>query len=311
MRKIIGVGETILDIIFKNGQPRRATPGGSVFNGLVTLGRMKKAYPFENDYQVLFVSDLGQDSVGKMICDFMEENGIASRFVFLHPESKSAVSLAFLDENNDADYTFYKDYEMQGLQGGFPEVTSDDLVIFASFYALNPVLRPSVKSFMNSAHKAGALIYYDVNFRKTHSYQADYLYPTLIENYEYCDVLRGSKDDFQALYEEIDPYKLYRDIISKHVHTFIYTAGAENVILQTPSYKMSFPIPGIKTVSTIGAGDNFNAGILYGLHREGIRKKDIPTMKESQWERIIGYAMKFSAEVCQSYENYISLPSTR
>lgn len=38
MRKVIGIGETILDIIFKNDQPHTAVPGGSVFNGLVSLG---------------------------------------------------------------------------------------------------------------------------------------------------------------------------------------------------------------------------------------------------------------------------------
>ena len=40
MRKIIGIGETILDIIFKNGQPTKALPGGSVFNTMVSLGRL-------------------------------------------------------------------------------------------------------------------------------------------------------------------------------------------------------------------------------------------------------------------------------
>ncbi|MCD7937105.1 MAG: carbohydrate kinase, partial [Tannerellaceae bacterium] len=34
MRKVIGIGETILDIIFSNNQPYKAVPGGSVFNGL-------------------------------------------------------------------------------------------------------------------------------------------------------------------------------------------------------------------------------------------------------------------------------------
>ena len=39
MRRVIGIGETILDILFKNNQPTVAVPGGSVFNGLVSLGR--------------------------------------------------------------------------------------------------------------------------------------------------------------------------------------------------------------------------------------------------------------------------------
>ena len=70
MRKIIGIGESILDIVFKNQQPVSATPGGSVFNGLISLGRL--------GLPVYFVSDLGQDQVGKLITDFMENNGLSS-----------------------------------------------------------------------------------------------------------------------------------------------------------------------------------------------------------------------------------------
>lgn len=39
MRKVIGIGETVLDIIFKDGKPIEAVPGGSTFNGIVSLGR--------------------------------------------------------------------------------------------------------------------------------------------------------------------------------------------------------------------------------------------------------------------------------
>ena len=39
MRKVIGIGETVLDIIFKNNQPQRAVPGGSAFNAIISLGR--------------------------------------------------------------------------------------------------------------------------------------------------------------------------------------------------------------------------------------------------------------------------------
>ena len=46
MRKVIGIGETILDIIFRGDQPSAAVPGGSVFNGIVSLGRMSLPQPY-------------------------------------------------------------------------------------------------------------------------------------------------------------------------------------------------------------------------------------------------------------------------
>jgi hypothetical protein len=185
MRKIIGIGESILDIVFKNRQVMSATPGGSVFNGLISLGRL--------GLPVYFVSDIGQDQVGKLITDFMENNGLSSRYMNLHPDSNTAVALAFLNENNDANYTFYKDYTVKGLQGNFPPINPDDIVVFGSYYALNPLLRKRVKAFLEKAVQKSALIYYDINFRKSHSYQAKALNPVLIENYRYADIIRDRK----------------------------------------------------------------------------------------------------------------------
>ena len=53
-RKIIGIGETIMDIIFKDGQPTAAVPGGSVFNSVISLGRLGQ--------QVTFISEIGRAS---------------------------------------------------------------------------------------------------------------------------------------------------------------------------------------------------------------------------------------------------------
>ena len=96
MRRVIGIGETILDILFKNNQPTAAVPGGSVFNGLVSLGRAGA--------NVLFISEVGSDKVGRIILDFMKENGISTDSVMVYSERKSPVSLAFLNEKNDAEY---------------------------------------------------------------------------------------------------------------------------------------------------------------------------------------------------------------
>jgi len=86
--KVIGIGETILDIIFRGDQPSAAVPGGSVFNGIVSLGRM--------GINVGFISETGNDRVGNIILQFMRENHIPTDHVNVFPDGKSPVSLAFL-----------------------------------------------------------------------------------------------------------------------------------------------------------------------------------------------------------------------
>ena len=94
MRKVIGIGETILDIIFRGNQPHAAVPGGSVFNGLVSLSRL--------DVPVHFISELGNDQVGELIRRFMLDNGLTTDYIDCFPDGKSPISLAFLNEANDA-----------------------------------------------------------------------------------------------------------------------------------------------------------------------------------------------------------------
>ena len=89
MRKVIGIGETILDIIFENEQPQRAVVGGSVLNGMVSLSRL--------GVPVTFISEVGSDRVGDIVFDFMHENGMTTNHVERFHARKSPVSLAFLE----------------------------------------------------------------------------------------------------------------------------------------------------------------------------------------------------------------------
>ena len=264
MRKVIGIGETILDIIFKNNQPIGAVPGGSMFNGLISLGRA--------GLNTTFISETGNDRVGKQIISFLEENHVDTSNISVYPESKSPVSLAFLNDNNDAEYIFYKDHPHDRLDFSFPEIQSDDIVMFGSFYAVNPVIRPQVFSFLEYAHNHGAILYYDVNFRSSHRNEVMKVTPNILENLELADIVRGSREDFEVMFNK------------------------------------QYPVAQTETVSTIGAGDNFNAGFIYGLIKYGITRDQIVSgMTEQQWDQVIAEAQQFSANVCQSINNSIDL----
>ena len=298
MRRVIGIGETILDVLFKDNQPKAAVPGGSVFNGIISLGRAGA--------NVTFISEVGGDKVGNIILDFMKENGVGTDNVVVYPDRKSPVSLAFLNEKNDAEYIFYKDYPDLRLDAEMPEVTGDDIIMFGSYYAITPQLRDKVKELLDRARKAGAIIYYDVNFRKSHAHEAIKLMPIILENFEYADIVRGSNEDFGFMFGMTDPDKVYQHKVSFYCPRFICTNGGEGLCLRTASLKKDYPVAPLQTVSTIGAGDNFNAGLVFGLLKNRIRRADLDELTEADWDKIIASGMSFSKEVCTSLDNYIS-----
>ncbi len=298
MSHIFTVGETILDIIFKGKEPKTARPGGSSFNASITLGRLGAP--------ITFISEMGNDRVGDLIMDFMVENGVDADHLARYKEGQSAIALAFLNEKSDAEYQFYKDYPHQRLAVDFPEFAADDLLMFGSFYALNPGIRPRVKLLLEKAEKAGASIIYDPNFRSTHAPERADLIDVIKENMKFASIVRASDEDLVNIFEVDNPDDAWEQIRSL-TKVLIYTANANGVHLRTNKLNFRMEVEQIEPLSTIGAGDTFNAGLLYGIWRNGYGKKQIPELDQSQWEALIGDAIRFSREVCLSYDNYLPL----
>ncbi len=301
MRKVIGIGETVLDIIFKDDNPIGAVPGGSVFNGIISLGR--------SGVPATFISETGNDRVGKQIISFLQANNVTTDYIYVYPESKSPISLAFLNENNDAEYIFYKDHPRDQLEFVYPEIQPDDIVMFGSYYAVNPVIRPQMAAFLDHARNKGAIIYYDVNFRASHQHEVMKLTPNILENLEYADVVRGSSEDFSILYKKTDADAIYRSQISFYTRNFILTNGCNPVELRAEGgVKKQYPVEKTETVSTIGAGDNFNAGFVYGLIKYGVTREMILSgVSEELWDKIIACGVRFSANVCKSINNSVDV----
>lgn len=298
MNQIYAVGETILDIIFKDGQALTSRPGGSSFNASITLGRLGAP--------VTFISEMGDDRVGDMIQDFLQKNGVSSRYVNRYEKGQSAIALAFLNQKNDAEYQFYKDYPHQRLDVEFPEFKADELLMFGSFYALNPGIRPRVKELLEKAKAAGSTIIYDPNFRSSHLAERDQLLDIILENMEYATIVRASDEDLRNIFGVDNPQEAWEKIGSR-CSALICTANADGVHLITREMEFKMEVEEIKPLSTIGAGDTFNAGLLYGISKAGYTRDQLNRLKRAEWEALIKRAISFSREVCLSYDNYLPL----
>lgn len=285
-KRVIGIGETVWDILLKNDQPQKAVPGGSTFNSIVSLGRA--------GIDCAMVTEAGDDHVGDLICQFLRNNGVTTDYVCRHAGTKSHLSLAFLDENNDAQYTFYKDHASVAMNGVLPDITAEDIVLFGSFFAINPAIRTVVEPLLRRAREAGAWLYYDINFRKTHIADLPDVMSNIEENMQMADIVRGSTEDFLYLYGTHDEQTVYEHV-KPMCQTLILTDGARSIRVYTPDGCLTYPVQQIETVSTVGAGDNFNAGYIYAI-LQGIN---------NQAERI-AMAQRWSQNVCRQMSNNIS-----
>ena len=364
--KIVGIGETVFDIVFKDGKPQAAVPGGSVFNAIISLGRTAGAAASGSAAgvsasggtvasstaasstaarcaapRVIMATQMGKDNASEIIIDFMRRNNVETTHAICVEGRQSTISLAMLDSRNDARYEFFRDSAMPKFQTPDIEFEPGDILLFGSFFAISPATRLQVRKLVARARSQGAIIYYDINFRKGPHGNSPHIKDYIEENCALSTIVRGSSEDIGNIYGECTAAEAYRDHISSLCSNFICTKGADSTEVFSPGLHAIYPVRKIETLSTIGAGDNFNAGVVYTLSQLPARSAlsapcaaaaasaasvatsacgatpaagathasgatpDALILGKEEWDKIVTTAHLFSAEVCQSYENYV------
>ncbi len=302
------IGESLYDIVFRDGKPEWARPGGGMLNCAVTLGKAGA--------EVCLMTELGNDTVGKMILHYLEESGVGTGFMHI-TSANTALALAFLDEDNNADYQFYIGHREEAPAFTVPDFSKGDVLVFGSLYSVNRRNRNNIVKLALAAHNGGAIVLYDPNFRKAHLSKLPEVLPFIRENILLSDIVRGSDEDFEMITSSTDArtVKVYgvSEVLQENAQfdkrgeslqelnesswnlikqsggkTLIITRNAMGADLFLSDKPIHFPAPPVKVTNTIGAGDAFNAGIAYQLH-----KNDFP-QTEAEWGRIIHSGLEFA-----------------
>ncbi len=146
---IYTIGETVIDLIFKTMQPQAAKVGGSALNTSVSLGRLGN--------EVAYISEIGGDDLGNWCLDFLHQNNVNAEYIIQHKNKNTSLALAFLNERNDAHYSFYKEFTDVMPSVSIP-ISSSDILLFSSSFSLNTRVRLCLTRVLQRACKNSALV---------------------------------------------------------------------------------------------------------------------------------------------------------
>lgn len=289
---IYSIGETVLDIIFKNSQPQTAKVGGSALNTAISLATLGN--------QVSFVSEIGADYVGNICCDFLTKHKVDISFVHRYEERKTSIAMAFLNEQNNASYQFYKD-ETPECKCKIPSFCAGDIVHIASSFAINSRNKKFLQRLLLEASKAGAIVFYDPNMRKQLQKNTEE-YKAVFENFSHARIVRLSDDDCENIWGHCQTSLIYEELRNLGVQIFVCTYSSKKVEVFSISGNQTFAVLAIETLSTVGAGDTFNAGLLHCINAAS---QSIELLPPDFFQKTIPFAIHCAAQVCCSYDNYL------
>jgi len=166
--------------------------------------------------------------------------------------------------------------------------------------------RGEFSGFLRDAKAKNAIIVYDPNIRKGDIASDQEKLKIINENFQFATVVKGSDDDFGKIFGFTNSEDVWNEIRKYDIKCLFYTANKNGVKVHWEESSLFLTVPAIQPVSTIGAGDNFNAGLIYSVFTKGIERNKLPLLKEEDWSQIAKVAISFAQEVCLGYENYIS-----
>ncbi len=289
--KIFTIGETTYDILFRDGRPVSSCSGGSAYNSAISLGRC--------GLPVSLISTFGNDAVGDLSLAFLLKNGVNCSLIKRF-NGQSRIALAFIDSGNNADYTFYQ--ASMDVFPDYPVPEANDIVLLGSSFALRDNGREELLNFLVMAQNRGCITIYDPNARHSMADKPE-LVNKILQNIALATIIKGSDQDFLNIFGAEDGQSTSSSIRKSGTQILVYTKGAKGAELFAGDLHLEIPARETKVVSTIGAGDNFSAGIIYGLNQK--LTNPVFDLKPSDWKAIMSFGTLFASEVCGSSENYI------
>ncbi len=295
--RIFTIGETTYDIQFRNGSPAGGCGGGSAFNSAVSLGRC--------GLPVSLVSTYARDHLGDLANELLLSNQVDCSWIKRY-EGRSRVALAFFDTNQNSEYSFYPASE-EAIPD-YPDPQENDIVLLGSSFSLRDKGRDELLQYLQKCRQKGCIIIYDPNARR-HLAHDPLMMKKIMENISLATIVKGSDEDFHFIFKTKQSTTAFELIQKAGPHYLIYTKGPDGVELFTSGFHLELDALKIKVVSTIGAGDNFSAGVIFGIYNKLLDQTAFRDFSRMDWQYILSMGNYFSAQVCESSENYISKES--
>ncbi len=293
---LLSCGDALIDFLpVKSADGRDALlpmVGGSCLN--IAIGMARLGAPTG------FVGGISTDLFGRMIAEHAEasqvELGYATRSV-------RPTTLAFARTvDGEARYAFYDEGTASGhwnyRKGSIP-FTAVDAIHFGSTTLVDPRGSAEALAMVEEA-RGSATISFDPNCRPglIHD-KADYV-RRMDEFAERADIVRLSDGDFAFLYGGSDYAGKAKDLLAAGTRLFIVTQGSGGAqAWHRRAGAVKVKAPRVDVVDTIGAGDSFQAGLLFALRAMGrIGIEPLDALGAPELNRALTFAAACAALTC-------------
>lgn len=269
MIRIVVAGEALIDLIVSADGTLAATPGGGPYNTARTVARL--------DGDVAYLGRISNDRFGRSLRAGLETDGVRTELV-VPTDAPTTMAVAELDERGTASYQFYVD----GTSA--PDLRDEDTApaVAATPDALHVgtlglVLEPIGSSIerLVAAVPDTTVVMLDPNSRPSATRDPAAFRARIDRLAARADVVKVSDDDLAFLAPALTIDQAMDRLLAAGVAVVLRTDGGRAVEIRGATFRTVIPVPPVRVVDSVGAGDAFGGGFLAAWVAAGHARSDL------------------------------------
>lgn len=207
--------------------------------------------------KVVFAGVCGDDLFGRFMLEEMNRLGVDTSAIRLDPAQQTGLTVILNKGHDRAMLTFLGAMKSLRAEDVTDELLSRARHLHVASYFLQDALRPGLPRLFARARALGLTTSFDTNYDPSERWEGVFdLLPfvnVFLPNRAEACSLTGEKDVERAAEQ-----------LSARVETLAIKLGHEGALGVRNGHKVKAGSISVNVVDTVGAGDTFNAGFLYG-----------------------------------------------
>jgi sugar/nucleoside kinase (ribokinase family) len=208
--------------------------------------------------KVAFTGKIGKDEFGEFMLNSLKEHGVDTHAVIVDPLLHTGLTLILARGSDRAILTYPGAIPSLRFSEIDPALIAGSRHLHLASYFIQDALQPDVPKLFELAHKNGLTVSLDTNYDPAELWDGG-----LANALAGCDIFLPNASECQAIAGTPDLEKALEVCASK-VGIVAVKQGAEGAILQQGKMVYRAPSLTVNVVDTVGAGDSFDAGFIYG-----------------------------------------------
>ncbi len=208
--------------------------------------------------KVAFIGKVGDDYFGHFMLDKMQEYQIDISSVLVSPTVKTGVSVILNNESDRAILTYLGTICELKLEEINKELLKKARHLHLGSYFLLDKLRPDISELFQYAKREGLSTSLDTNFDPLQEW-GEGLFATL----ENTDIFFPNEHEAKSIVGLEDLDEAIK-VLSSKVSCLAVKLGSNGAVAMSDNKKATAAALKTKVIDTIGAGDSFDAGFLFG-----------------------------------------------